>query len=246
MDATQRPNSPIYVSYTTFMTLLDWLRDMKVIPNQLDRTLWAPKFAGSTGVQLMSGLRFLGLLYDEAPTPRLEQLAMASNEDRKRLLAELVRDQYGADFVAGLSKATPRTVQDRMKELGATDATFRKAVSFFVNAAKAADIPMPTHIAKVARNRSAVRRGAASKTLRSEGQSGKTLTPPPYVPPGTGLETSLHPALVPLLKDLAENGPEWGQEEHDRWRTAFDTILDYSYPVQEDEGEEDGENEEGQ
>lgn len=242
MDATSRPNTPIYVSYTTFVTLLDWLRDMKVIPNQLDRTLWAPKFAGSTGVQLMSGLRFLGLLYDEAPMPRLEQLAMASNEDRKPILAQLVRDQYGADFVSGLSKATPRTVQDRMKELGATDATVRKAVSFFVNAAKAADISMPTHIAKVARNRSTARRGAAAKNTRNDVQGGKTPpAPPPYVPPGTGLEATLRPALVPLLRDLAENGPGWNQDEHDRWRTAFDTILDYSYPVQEDEDEEDEE-----
>jgi hypothetical protein len=240
MDATPKLNSPIYVSYTTFVTLLDWLRDMKVIPNQLDRTLWAPKFAGSTGVQLMSGLRFLGLLYDEAPMPRLEQLAMASNEDRKPILAEMVRDQYGADFVADLSKATPRTVQDRMKELGATDATVRKAVSFFVNAAKAADVPMPTHIAKVARNRTPTRRGTASKPARANGQDSKPAgpqTPPP--PPHEGLETSLHAALVPLLKDLAVKGPDWDEDEKASWKVAWDTILDYSYPVQEEDEEGD-------
>jgi hypothetical protein len=240
MDATPRVNTPIYVSYTTFVTLLDWLRDMKVIPNQLDRTLWAPKFAGSTGVQLMSGLRFLALLYDEAPMPRLEQLAMASNEDRKPILADMIRDQYGRDFVAGLSKATPRTVQDRMKELGATDATIRKAVSFFVNAAKAADIPMPAHIAKVARNRTPVRRGTTPKPARSSAQESKPQSPQlPSTPPSEGLETSLHAALVPLLKDLAVKGPDWDQTEKASWKVAWDTILDYSYPVQEDDEEDD-------
>jgi hypothetical protein len=236
VDATARPSSPIYVSYTTFVTLLDWLRDMKVVPNQLDRTLWAPKFAGSTGVQLMSGLRFLGLLHDEAPMPRLEQLAMAPNEDRKPILAELVRDRYGADFVAGLARATPRNLQDRMKDLGATDATVRKAVSFFVNAAKAADIPMPSHIAKVARNRSGGRRGSTPKPSRSDGQgTKKQLAPPRNSLPNAGLEASLSPALVPLLEDLAAKGPEWDRREKGKWKRAFDTILDYSYPVREEE-----------
>ena len=232
MDSTPTRAAPIYVSYSTFTTLLDWLRDMKVIPNQLDRTLWGKKFAGSTGVQLMSGLRFLGLLDGEMPTPTLEQLALATNEDRKPLLAELVRDIYSAEFVAGLPKATPRTVQDRMNQLGATDTTTRKAASWFVNAAKAAEIPMPMHIAKVARNRATARRSGAAKATRNDGQGNGT--PPPDVSthqPETGLEASLRPALVPLLKDLAENGPGWNQDEHDRWRVAFDTILDYSYPV---------------
>ena len=62
MTTAQKHGSiPIYVSYLTFGNFLDWLKEMKVLPSQIDRSLWSIKFPGSHGAQLMSGLRFLGL-----------------------------------------------------------------------------------------------------------------------------------------------------------------------------------------
>ena len=87
MTTAQAPGPiPIYVSYLTFGSFLDWLKEMKVVPSQIDRSLWSIKFSGSNGAHLMSGLRFLGLLDDESPTTGLEPLAMADDATRMDLL----------------------------------------------------------------------------------------------------------------------------------------------------------------
>ena len=61
-------NAPPYISFMTMRTFLDWLGEMPVTPSQIDRSLWIRKFNGSTGPQLLSGLRFLGLLDENKPT----------------------------------------------------------------------------------------------------------------------------------------------------------------------------------
>src|SRR4051812_12219074 len=65
--SSERRLTPIYVSWSTFATFLDWVAAMAVIPHQIDRSVWASKFSGAVGAQLMPGLRFLGLLDGEAP-----------------------------------------------------------------------------------------------------------------------------------------------------------------------------------
>ena len=95
MTTAQKHDSmPIYVSYLTFGNFLDWLKEMTVVPSQIDRSLWSAKFNGSNGSQLMVGLRFLGLLEGERPTPTLEPLAMADDEARKVLLTAVLEQAY--------------------------------------------------------------------------------------------------------------------------------------------------------
>lgn len=236
--------APVYVSFLTFWNLLDWLRELNTVPSQFDRSFWGSKYSGATGAQLMTGLRFLGLLDNDRPTERLEQLALAGDPDRKRLLADLLRDAYGSQLVDGLPRATPKMVRDALIERGATDGTLRKAQSFFINAAKAADLPMPVTIAKQARNKppAVARRGngrgrrqAAPGDGASEQGGGELenkhvtrLGPPP----------GLHPALIPILSDLPSVGPGWSSDTRKRWVATFNAVLDYAYPVEEDkEGE---------
>ena len=229
--------APPYVSFLTFNTLLDWLRDLGTIPSQFDRSFWSQKFSGSSGAQLMTGLRFLGLLDSDEPQERLELLAMAREGERKAQLAQLLRDAYGADFVDGLPRMTPKMVADRIASLGATGATQRKAVSFFVNAAKAADVPMPGNIAKQARNKpgtETVRRPRRVPARQDVRQANDIPQTPRDLPSGenVSLPTQLHKALVPLVEDLAKIGLTWDKPSKARWLTAFTTMLDYSYPVQ--------------
>ena len=75
----QHSQSPPYVSFNTFKTLLDWLK-VEGVPLRLDRSFWHDKFSGSTGSQLMASLRFLGLLDGNNPLPELENLIQAELE----------------------------------------------------------------------------------------------------------------------------------------------------------------------
>ena len=233
--------APVYVSYLTFSNLLDWLRELSTIPSQFDRSFWGTKYSGATGAQLMTGLRFLGLLDGDKPTDRLEQLALASEAERKPMIAELLRDSYGAALVDGLPKATPKMVRDALFERGATEGTFRKAQSFFINAAKAADLPMPVAIAKQARNKPspARRNGVGAKAKAPTVPKETTPTPEdkPLEQVRHKLPSDLHPALVPILEDLPKVGPAWQRDAHDLWLETFKAVLDYSYPVKEAPGE---------
>jgi hypothetical protein len=157
---------PMYVSYATFINLLDWLGEMPVLPSQLDRSLWYGKFAGGTGSQLMSGLRFLGLLNGERPTDLLEPIVRASGQDRKAALQALLRSAYGSDFIGSLASMTPKMLNEHLEGLGATDATLRKAVSFLITAAKSNDIVVAPGIAKKVRAKSTGRRGALTGTRK--------------------------------------------------------------------------------
>jgi len=229
--------APVYVSYLTFANLLDWLRELGTLPSQFDRSFWGSKYSGATGAQLMTGLRFLGLLDGDRPTDRLEQLALATEAERKPMMADLLRDAYGAELVDGLPKATPKMVRDALFERGATDGTFRKAQSFFINAAKAADLPMPIAIAKQARNKpTATRRNNTAARPKAPATPRDTVPNPEDKPPSHAphkLPGDLHPALVPILNDLPTLGRTWGREVHDRWLETFKVVLDYSYPVQD-------------
>ena len=124
---TPQETLPPYISFSTLTTLLDWVREMPVTPSQIDRSLWEPKFAGSVGGQLMVGLRFLFLLDGNNPTQRLDELARADNEGRKQLLAQRLLDSYGDELIKGLRTDTPKMFDDKLRALGTTDATHRKA-----------------------------------------------------------------------------------------------------------------------
>ena len=162
---TPQKTLPPYISFSTLTTLLDWVREMPVTPSQIDRSLLEPKFAGSVGGQLMGGLRFLLLLDGNNPTQRLGELARADNQGRKQLLAQRLLDSYGDELIKGLRTDTPKMFDDKLRALGTTDATHRKAASFLINAAKYAELEIQPSVSRRARNK-------PSGTKRRRGKSG--------------------------------------------------------------------------
>lgn len=190
--SNDRRLTPIYISWTTFITFLDWLANMVVVPHQIDRSVWAGKFSGAVGAQLMPGLRFLGLLDGEVPQPRLLDLATADGDKRKELLRDLFADVYGAELVNKLPGMTPSMLTNAMRALGATDATVRKAESFFINGAKAIGLNVPPSIAKKARNKpsgrsngtsTGVRGNSRASVKRGRGAPSKPTVTPVATPP---------------------------------------------------------------
>ena len=236
LDSAQKTEqaAPPYVSYATFTTFLDWLKEMPATPSRIDRSLWEGKFAGSTGTQLMAGLRFLKLLgYDNSPLPGLEQLANADRETRKGLMLQLMKAQYGTGLVDGLATMTPQMLDEELSALGTTPGTHRKAISFFVNAAKANDVTVQPAIGKKARIRST---RPKSQRQTGKGKEGSASDGPGVAlegiqPPKKEQEFRLHLALTAMLRDLEKKGPKWTKAERDVWFNTFVATLDYAYPA---------------
>ena len=236
---TELKTTPVYVSYSTLETLLDWIKDMAVTPSRIDRSLWQHKFAGSTGVQLMAGLRFLRLMEADAPTNGLDELARADRDGRKTMLADVLRQTYGGSFVDDLPRMTPKMLDEHLRTLGTTDATHRKAVSFFVNAAKSAGISMPMAIQKRARIRAPEpKKGAAqTKPPKSNGTTVEQHPTPPASKNAGEVRVLTLPSGADLTVALSQPFFSLPADER-RWMLELMDRLD-SYEAEQSDGSDD-------
>lgn len=146
------PPAPPYVSFLTFLNLIDWL-EKENIPLRFDRTMWGNKFSGSNGAQLMAALRFLNLINGAQLKPDLERLVIARGEERKAILLEILRNSYPSVKFDQLSRATPSMLREWLDIYHIDGDTRRKAASFFINALKFAGQSLSPSLSKAARIR---------------------------------------------------------------------------------------------
>ena len=99
-DDKGRRSLPPYVSYRTFRNFADGLQ--LGIPSRIDRSYWGDRYSGSTGTQLMTALRFLGLIdSDGIPQTRLRQLVSAKGAQRSEVLKQIAYSAF--DFLSDRS-----------------------------------------------------------------------------------------------------------------------------------------------
>jgi hypothetical protein len=135
---SDRPVVP-YVPFKTFLAALDTLE--RGIPNQLDRSVW-PSYSGAIQGQLLGAFRFLGLMEeDHSPAAALREL-VADRDARRALLRVLIEQQYRPLIALDLTHASPRQLDEAMREYGLGGATHKKAMSFFLQAAQYAGLPL--------------------------------------------------------------------------------------------------------
>ncbi len=138
-----------YLAFLTFQNAIDSLEHG--IPKKIDRTIW-PTQAGMVQSQIVMALRFFGLVdQNDRPIQLLHDL-VEKKDERKRLLAELVNVAYANIVKHDLTKMTPKMLDDAIDEYGVSGDTKRKAVTFFLKAAKFAEIPMPPLLSSQVRN----------------------------------------------------------------------------------------------
>ena len=230
--------------YLTFKNFFQWL-DAEGVPLRFDRTAWEKRYSGSTGSQLLTGLRFLGLLDGERPTQELETIIEAKGDDRDDLLKERIRDAYSpeVDFPA-LPRATAGMLDEWLKSYGIEGDTARKAASFFVNASKDLDIPISTGLRKLARNRPS---GPAKRTQPKERAALREQKPAQTNEP-SGIEVRSVPAVFAdtaeaqsslmlwgLFRRLPAPGSEFPRQEREIWLEAAKTLFNLEYKDGEEE-----------
>src|SRR5215472_5740671 len=125
-------DKPPYVAHKTFVNFVNGLG--QGIPSRIDKSIMR-SLAGSTQGQLMATLRYFCLItVDGVPEPFLKKLVASEGEDRKKLMAEMVKRSY--DFVFSsdldLQNATTSQVEELFSSQGVAGETRRKAFSFFL------------------------------------------------------------------------------------------------------------------
>lgn len=230
---TERPTA----AYFAFKTLTNTLTKMEEHgpPTRVDRTFLS-EMSGAAQTQFIAGLKALGLIdADGVVQPRLTAL-VSDPDGRQVLLGTILRERYPKAVALGATNATTGELVEAFNEaFGIQGDTARKAIAFYLQAAKyAGNVPLSPNF-----KTPTVRTGGGSKKRGrpAKVEGGAVVT----VNAGNGdVPASLHPALAGLLADLPKRGATWTQDEHDKFKAAFEAILPIAAPIS-DETDEGGE-----
>jgi len=168
-----------YLPFKTFMSAVESLE--QGLPKKLDRTIWRSQ-SGIIQSQIMMALRFFSLVNDnDEPTPALQKMVEAP-EKRKEHTAALLRHAYRDLVNHDLTKMTPRMLEQAMEQYNVSGDTRRKAVGFFLRAAKFAEMPMhPLLMGQIRETGSGTRR-KKTKSSKPNEPNGAGPTTQTFVP----------------------------------------------------------------
>lgn len=222
VEDKNRKTLPPYVSYRTFLNFIDGLQ--MGIPARIDRSYWGDRYSGSSGTQLMTALRFLGLIDSTGmPTTRLRQLVSAKGAQRSETLKQIANSAF--DFLVERSLdprgATYAQLEEAFSNIyQVTGDVARKCIKFFISLESDAGVPLSPFIMK------------RTKTVRANGSRKKTTT---KAAPGTKrnpvipAQESTIPAQVTwhemVLAKFPTFDPAWSDDVKAKWFEAFDTLL---------------------
>lgn len=217
-----KKRSPPYVSYRSFLTLLDELR--RGVPSRIDRSYWGDKFSGSTGTQLMSTLRFLSLVDSNGvPTSQLKELTFARGADKTEILKKISHESF--TFLLSNSfesdKATYAQLEETFHDIYQVDKDVaRKCIKFFTELANDAGIPLSPFITKRSKNTR-----PAQIVEKIPKRNGTRTSQNTKVPQNMELVPHSTSWKELLLNKFPSFDPTWPNEVQVKWFEAFDELL---------------------
>lgn len=165
--------APPYLSFETFRSFIARL-DPSALPPRIDRSMMVG-MAGGTQTYLLQALRAFELL-DEANRVQPTLLTLVGeDEDFARGMAELLERFYPEQSELSRMQGTAAQLAETFQSSGYTGSTLRKAVTFYLHAAKAAGIPMSTHFRAPSPRTPARAKSAAKKRATSSSRSEPTM-----------------------------------------------------------------------
>jgi hypothetical protein len=148
-EVKKAARTPPYVSFKTFLTLLDELKT-NGIPPQVDRSVLA-RFSGGVGAQLLGALKSLDMVTDDnKPTPSGIAIINALGTDPfNELLKAAMRGAYPFLSDLNLLHATPSMFAEAFRKgTDAKEDVLRKCRTFYLHAAQQVGIQIGPRIAK--------------------------------------------------------------------------------------------------
>ncbi len=224
--ATDKAATPAYGSFKSLTTFFNARRDDGHITTVVDRSLMS-NFNGSTANELLASLRFLKMIDDKgAPSPLYEQYVTASDEDRKAMLAQALRDAYPFVFSSpgfNIERETSARIADVFRSQGISGSTLSRAVSFFLAAAKEAGVKVSPNIKAPALQKSTrIKKGSnvQASELAEEDDAGADESEVP-----DGFQSFEIP--IPINRKVKILIPEdWSPDDWDLFQTMLKIYID--------------------
>jgi len=177
MDTEPKTFIPPYnISWVTFLSTLE--RMAADPPNRVDRS-YLDSQAGTVQTYLIAAFKVFGLINDEArPTEWIH--AFAEPDQRKAMIADLLKTHYATIIPLGLTNSTSGELAEEFTSAfpSLTGESRVKAIRFFLSAATYADLKLSPmwKAPKAPRGNSGTRRSSRSN-------SGKAAATPPTAAP---------------------------------------------------------------
>jgi hypothetical protein len=147
LSQTQSPAVPPYAPFRTFWNFIGSLK--QGIPARIDRSVMT-SMSGALQSQLTTTLRYLGLTKSTGqPTETLAKLVNSEGAERTQVMYDIVAGSYPLLFQEpdfDVKNATPRMLEEKFSEMGASGGTLNKCLLFFLAAAKEAGIETSPHL----------------------------------------------------------------------------------------------------
>src|SRR2546427_1398283 len=132
------------------MSAIDPLERGRNIPDRLDTSVW-PGYSTAIQSQLLGAFRFLGLIDDAGKPTSAFRTLVREKANRKAIMRRILESSYERIVGLGLTRISPRQFDAAMRQYGMTGETHKKVVSFFLRAAKYAELPLSPLLGKKVR-----------------------------------------------------------------------------------------------
>jgi hypothetical protein len=181
---------PPYLSFQTFWSFVSKELPEKPLPPSIDRSMLDKK-SGTDQANLLAALKGFGLVEGDTHDVQesLQMLVEADEEQRKHQLAALVRQYYPGPLSVSEQNGTEKNLFDCFEnDFGMTGDTRRKAVTFFLHAARNAGIPLSPHF-PATRSGPGVAAGSKAKRItkrKADASSVERPSPPAAATNGKG------------------------------------------------------------
>ena len=204
-----------YVPWRTFKNFVDGLG--KNMPSRIDTSLMGT-MAGSTQGQLKAALRFMDFVTENGtPTQKLRDYVKAEGEDRVDALGAALQGAYASILKdVDLESGTYKQLSEALATTGAQGDTLRKAVAFYLLAAKDAKLELSSHFnSRGSRSATAPRRRRATGGRQVQ-QLDEEYDAEAGLPARSKFEI--------LMEKFPAFDPTWPIEVQTKWFDAFDRV----------------------
>lgn len=178
--AVDRPAIP-YLPFDTFRNFIDGLSG-RPLPPRIDRSLMAG-MAGGTQTLLLGALSAFGLIGDNREVRQpFAELVRAEPDQRQELMARLLRETYPEALALAERHATADQLAESFRATsGYQGSTLRKAITFFLNMAKYAQVEVSPFFRAPAQNNT----GRKTTARRTRAVPASETAPMPAAAPVT-------------------------------------------------------------
>lgn len=157
-DGGGKVMAPPYTAFLTVKNLIGLFKEHGC-PGQIDRSVLT-SMSGAVQGQVLAAMKFLGLIgiNDNVPRSPLKQLIEAhGTDDWASALADVLRTAFAPLFQLNLETASPNQFNEQFRNAypSIEGETARKSITFFLNAARDANISISPYIMKNKKPRTA-------------------------------------------------------------------------------------------